>query len=114
MEMDPHSAGSQARERAHLAWNLGYISVILCLVTPCGGCMPLLGALPVSLMALQLSRTALAASPDEVSEVHARHGMATGLLSLIYSGLLLAMVLLYVLLYVGIFAAALLGTLTSL
>ena len=99
------------RSRARTANTLGLISVILCLVAPCSSCMTLLGALPMSLITVHYSRTVLADEPDEVAAAYARTGMATGVISLIYSVIMLLVVVAYFGLYFGIIGLAVLGNL---
>ena len=71
---------------------------ILCLT----GCDEAFGAL--SLVAVHYGRTVLAEDPDEVAVTYARTGMTIGVVSAVYSGLMLMMIAAYIMLYVGMIA----------
>ena len=100
----PGPDATSLREKARMSSTFGLIAVVLCLMAPCASCMTLIAAFPLGLVAVQYGRTVLASHPDEVAEVQARHGIATGGAALAYSGLLLGLFLAYLLLYAGMIA----------
>lgn len=83
----------------------GTVSVVLCLLLPCASCFALMAALPLGVVAIQMARGVLAAGPDEVAEVQARHGMTTGTIAVVYSSILIALILGYLLVYFAMIAA---------
>lgn len=95
-------AGFDPREKARMASTFGVISVVLCLATPCASCFSLMAALPMGLVAIQQARAVQAVSSDEVALVQARHGQITGMISVIYSAILLTLILAYIGLYVAL------------
>ena len=103
----------EARSAAQSASLLGTLSVILCLMAPCASCMPLVFALPLSLWTTFQARRVLAATTDEVAMAYARGALANGVVSLVYSSLMLLLVLTYIGLYVAMIAFALIAAGTS-
>lgn len=103
---------SDLREQARTAWTLGLVAMGLAMVAPCGSYLTLLGALPLGLMAMSRARRVLDhGSLDEGTEVYAKTGQITGLISAIWAGILLLIVGSVVLMYVGLFALAFSGNL---
>ena len=99
-------AGSDLRGRAQTANTLGLISVILCLVAPCASCLTILFALPLSMVCIHSARTVLAEDPDEATTVYARTGLVLGVVSLVYSCIVILIIIGYIMLYVGLIAVA--------
>ncbi len=93
------------QQDARQAWGFGLVSVLLCIVAPCSSYMTLLLALPLGGVAWLSGRRILASSPDEVTEVYARTAQITGMISLIFSTLMLLFAVVFVVLYGGLIAA---------
>ncbi len=110
MQNDLPSVDYEARDRARTSSTLGTLSVVLCLVAPCASCMTLIFALPLSLFAIQFARTAMEESTDELTLAHGRNGMTLGVISLIYTLIMMFIVFCYVMLYVGLILLAVAGS----
>ena len=82
----------------------------LCLLAFCSSCTTLLPAIPVAMVAIHQARSALAqAMDDDFTRALGRVGMTTGLIALIYAGILLLLAFAYIMLYVVMIAAVVLA-----
>ena len=104
MNNDLVAVDHDARNRARTSSTLGTLSIVLCLVAPCASCMTLFFALPLSLVSIQFARTAMEDSDDELTIAYGRNGMTLGVISLIYTLIMLFIAFCYIMLYVGIIA----------
>lgn len=89
---------------------LATLSVILCFMASCGGCITVFVAVPLSMWGLSLARTALdTPQPTAVVDAWARPARTMNLVALIYSGLLS----LFIVTYIGLYGVAIVGVVVA-
>lgn len=85
---------------AEQASMIATLSILLCLMASCGGCITVFLALPTSLWGLSLARSALdTESPSPVVSAYASPARTMNLIAAIYSGLLSLAIVAYIGLY---------------
>jgi hypothetical protein len=112
MSTDPFEPSNveqaSAESKAHTSAMLGYLSMLLCLLTCCGSLPMLMAAIPVGVLAVYQARAAMAGTDDEKAHQLAKFGMLGGISGALYAILVLAYVFVLVMIYVAMFAGILL------
>jgi hypothetical protein len=104
------SAPARALTMARASAVLGILSMALCMFGCCSSQMSTCTAVPLSVVAIFLARSAAGITEGE-ARAYANVGVAGGTISLIYCLVVITAISLYLLLYVAIIGVSILGNL---